>query len=105
MIQGTNINKNSGASSAKNYDCRWCRETEETGNTNHSTAIHNVSDEGYVQAAVFFSIIMPGLGQTYNEHYIKGSFLSLLGFALAWAFGAWGFSIRVIGANEALVSA
>jgi len=97
--------KNRRPRTPQQSDSWWNRKTDGTNGTTRSTIIYAVSDKGFVQAAVLFSFIMPGLGQTYNGHYLKGTFLLLAGFALAWGFGVWGLSILFLGAVEALISA
>ena len=97
--------KNRGPRTPQQSDSWWNRKTDGTNGTTRSTIIYAVSDKGFVQAAVLLSFIMPGLGQTYNGHYLKGMFLLLAGFALAWGFGVWGLSIWFFGAIEALISA
>jgi TM2 domain-containing membrane protein YozV len=83
----------------------WNRETPLVSEEQMQDGIYAVSDKGYVQAAVLFSFIMPGLGQSYNGQYLKGAVLTISGLTLVWAIGMWALIVWLIGAVDAYLSA
>jgi TM2 domain-containing membrane protein YozV len=88
-----------------NYVSFWHRETPMVSGKQLESGVYAVTDRGYVQAAVLFSFILPGLGQTYNGQYLKGTVLTVAGLLLVWVIGYWALIIWLVGAADAYVNA
>lgn len=84
------------------YVSWWNRDTLITGDRVADwNIIYTVTGWGFINGAVLFSFIVPGLGQTYNGQYIKGGIFLAATMLVAFVFGPPAIAIWLLGTAEA----
>jgi len=87
------------------YVSWWDRNTPPTGDRIIDwNIIYNVTGWGFVNGAVLFSFIVPGLGQTYNGQYLKGTVFLAATMLVAFFFGPLAIVIWLLGTAEAALT-
>jgi TM2 domain-containing membrane protein YozV len=87
------------------YISWWDRNTRPTGQISDWNVIYHISKPGFVNAAILFSFIVPGLGQTYNGQYLKGGIILCTSMLTAFFFGPMAFAVWLIGTIDAGLTA
>jgi hypothetical protein len=87
------------------YVSWWDRDTPITGDrVANWNIIYTVTGWGFVNGAVLFSFIVPGLGQTYNGQYLKGGIFLTATMLVAFFFGPPAIAIWLLGTAEAALT-